>query len=140
MRKLLLFSLLLMGAGTLASCQSVTTKEGKDIPVDIVFEKWHIQFGQVKSIDITLKGLNKSGEAVEVQTKLQVNQYDEFLLPMLTKLEEEDQLKDGNTGSGILKINKERANGKIFIQKVGSVPTKDMEFFLDEEDASIFMK
>ena len=136
----MLFSLILLGAGTFVSCQTTTTMEGKDIPVDIVFEKWHIQFGQVKSIDITLKGFNKSGEAVEVQTKLQVNQYDEFLLPMLTKLEEEDQLKDGNTGSGILKISKERANGKLFIQKVGSVPTKDMEFFLDEEDASIFMK
>jgi hypothetical protein len=141
MRKFMLFTfLLLVGTGTLVSCQTTTTKEGKDNSVDIVFEKWHIQFGQVQSIDVTLKGLNNSGERVEVQTKLMVNQYDEFLLPMLTKLEEKDQFKDGNTGSGIMKINKEYANGKLFIQKVGSVPTKNMEFFLEEDVVSIFMK
>ena len=140
MRKFLFFSSLLLITNTLVSCKTATTKKGEDIPVDIVFEKWNIQFGQLRSLDITLKGKSNSGDAVEVQTKLMVNQYDEFLLPMLTKLEEEDQFKDGNTGSGIIQINKESGNGKLFIKKVGSIATKNMEFVLEKEEISVFMQ
>lgn len=141
MRKFLFFSYLL-GTITLASCQSTTTNTGEngDIPIDIVFDQWNIEFGMVKSIDVTLKGKNKSGETVEVKARLGVNQYDEFLLPMLAKLEEEEQIKNGNTGSGILKINSESANGNLYIEQVGNVAAQDMEFRLNEEEVAAFMQ
>lgn len=140
MRKILFFSLLVLGASTLFSCQSSASREGNDIPVDVVFDKWNIRSGMLQSMDITLKGKNKSGDAVEVSTTLLINQYDEFLLPMLTKLEEEGQFKDGNTGSGTLQINKEQGNGKLIIKKVGGTATKNMEFKLDEEQIAAFMQ
>jgi hypothetical protein len=140
MRKIHFFSLLLLICSTLVSCKIAQTRIAEDIPVDIVFEKWNIQFGQLKSFDITLKGKSKSGDAVEVSAKLMINQYDEYLLPMLTKLEEEDQFKDGNTGSGIIQVNKEYGNGKLLIQKVGSIATKNMEFRLEEKEVSVFRR
>ncbi len=138
MKKILLFSALLLICNTLISCKAGKTSKAEVIPVDLVFEKWNIQSGQLKSFDITLMGSSKSGAAVEVQTKLTINQYDEYLLPMLTKLEEEDEFKDGNTGSGIIQVNKEYGNGKLLIKKVGSVTTKDMEFRLEEKEVAVF--
>ncbi len=140
MRKILFFSLLVLGVATFLSCQSTKAQMQKDTPVDIVFEKWNIQFGQLQSMDITLKGNSNSGDAVEVKTTIRINQYDVYLLPMLAELEEKGQFKDGNTGAGVLKINKEIGNGKLFITKVGSIITENMEFSLEEEQVSVFAK
>ncbi len=140
MRKFLFFSLLLLGTHSVVSCQSSSTAVGEGVPVEIVFEKWQMQFGQVKGIDVSLKGKNQSGEPVEVKTSLLVNQYDEFLLPMLTELEDKNQLKDGIGGFGLVKAGQESARGKLFITKVGNVATENMEFFLDEKEVAVFSK
>lgn len=140
MRKVLFFSLLFLATGTFASCQTAKTMNSKDIPVDIIFNKWHIQFGQLKSMDITLKGKNKSGATVELPTMIQINQYDEFLLPMLVKLEEEGQFKDGNTGSGSIKLNPEGGRSTLVVKKVGKLAAKDMNFLLDAEQLAAFLK
>lgn len=139
MRKFLSFCFLLLIINSLHSCWAAKAMKGEEIPVDIVFEKWNIEFGTVKAIAFTLKGKRNSGDAVEVQTKVGINQYDEYLLPMLTKLEKEDQLKDGNTGSGIIQINQKSGTGKLVINKVGNIATQNMEFRLDPEAVFVFM-
>lgn len=137
--KLFAALLALFSISTFASCHLGTATGGNEIPVDIVFEKWNYPYPPLlSSIDVTLSGKNKSGEAVEVKTTLPINQYDEFLLPMLVKLEEKGEIKEGNTGAGSLRINPEFGNGILSIKKVGNVATKDMEFRLDQEDVSVF--
>jgi hypothetical protein len=140
MKKLLFLSWVLLSATTFVSCQTNSNLEKEGLPVDIVFEKWNMQFGQLKSMDVKLSGKNKSGETVEVTTQLMVNQYDEFLLPTLVKLEEADQFKDGNTGSGRMTFNTDVPKGKLFIEKVGDVATENMEFWVFEDVVAVFNK
>lgn len=140
MKKLLLLFLVLASTNTFLSCQSDSSLENKGVAVDLVFEEWHFQFGQLNAMDIKMSGKNKSGKLVEAKVKLRINQYDEFLLPTLVKLEEENQFKKGATGSGKLVFNKEANNGKIFIKKVGSMATENMEFFIEEDVVALFKK
>lgn len=167
MKKLLLLSLVLISTFTFMSCNSNLQKtassdkaeldvqnsnmEGKNIPVDIVFEEWHFRYdingnnmGLIDSISVKLSGISQSGKAVEAKSSLFVGgaMYNPELYRMLGKLGDKGLTENGVTGSGklnILKLEYPRSPN-LFIEKIGDMATENMEFNIPEGVVAVFKK